>query len=683
MFLHFFVFIIVTQLWHQHLPSIATLLVQFLASSADSVRFAAASSLACLCSLPLACRTAPPLQPDQSNQIIFDVAALVRYAVEALRLSASIKLAGGTTKTPLTASYSSRSSKVASSQSPSPSCPFSVTSLSSLPQVSQIFVARGCALLLCKINRSVYEEDSLSNPGYPLLKTVVAQLTGLQPQPSGTTTSIDINSVMVREAHCDPEVRMHIAYALSYILSTMADITSQIPWGFYSLSSFTSTSSTNRISTTTSTKSPPIPGIKAERQTASTTVLPSARPPRYIVPDVLVPTLSSSQVSSSSSTSSAPSLSSVPLDLRPHSATYVILQRLFTSASDYAVDNRGDVGSWVREAMMRGLSSAIESCVRHTLPISPQLGEPTTKLPTIQWSSWITSEFLAIFVSLLLQQSAEKIDRIRKVAMEALATLLYLPQVNIKCYGDADVKPLAVLPIPWGYAIRTHLFIAADATGRALASDPTSSPSSSTSPPTLSPPPFISPLLTLLDFSNPSVVFPILGRLLSYEIYRESIVSGFIQSVGGLTDSTLKHAVAAIRSYCLEKSLGVTPSNSSSSSPGSSDTSPNSLVLAPSVLSSRFPSGCPRPTLSHAYWSELPINQTNANPSSSNSLPPLSRSADLLWLVLLNMYAHRGDARVAVPSLLTIRVLISHRAVGRLSSTETMELCDQVRFSHY
>jgi len=83
-----------------------------------------------------------------------------------------------------------------------------------------------------------------------------------------------------------------------------------------------------------------------------------------------------------------------------------VVEALLRAMGDYCVDNRGDVGSWVREAAMYG---AVEVCA--------MLGAEGDAGP-------LTPQLVSGVVGALLQNACEKMDRVRAAASVALAALL-------------------------------------------------------------------------------------------------------------------------------------------------------------------------------------------------------------------------------------------------------------------
>ena len=86
----------------------------------------------------------------------------------------------------------------------------------------------------------------------------------------------------------------------------------------------------------------------------------------------------------------------------------IILRGMLDALEDYSIDNRGDVGSWVRE-------SALICLTRLTLHLSRRsFGECV-----------LTEDDMGNLIAALLKQCLEKVDKIRLVAGNMLGFLLY------------------------------------------------------------------------------------------------------------------------------------------------------------------------------------------------------------------------------------------------------------------
>lgn len=110
-----------------------------------------------------------------------------------------------------------------------------------------------------------------------------------------------------------------------------------------------------------------------------------------------------------------------------------VMQCLFKALEDYSVDNRGDVGSWVREAAIIGLEKcSYILCQRGSLCYERGLDEiksselhkkETTEDSQVQL---YFDETLAInLIGGLVKQAVEKMDKIRELAAKVIQRILY------------------------------------------------------------------------------------------------------------------------------------------------------------------------------------------------------------------------------------------------------------------
>ena len=98
-----------------------------------------------------------------------------------------------------------------------------------------------------------------------------------------------------------------------------------------------------------------------------------------------------------------------------HSLSNKILQMYFRGLEDYSVDHRGDVGSWIREASMQGLRTMVPIVARLDHHLSPSQAN----------QRYLSDKDHTQVLAKLLQQSVEKIDRIRGAAATAMVAILY------------------------------------------------------------------------------------------------------------------------------------------------------------------------------------------------------------------------------------------------------------------
>ncbi|KAL8235656.1 hypothetical protein R6Q59_016737 [Mikania micrantha] len=116
-----------------------------------------------------------------------------------------------------------------------------------------------------------------------------------------------------------------------------------------------------------------------------------------------------------------------------------VMQSLFNALEDYSVDNRGDVGSWVRTAAMNGL----EKCT-YILSKSDKLDGN---------ESLFDANIATNLVGGLVKQAVEKMDRLREVAAKTLQRILnstqfYFPRfiqlLKFGCYSKYVMSGLVI-----------------------------------------------------------------------------------------------------------------------------------------------------------------------------------------------------------------------------------------------
>lgn len=99
-----------------------------------------------------------------------------------------------------------------------------------------------------------------------------------------------------------------------------------------------------------------------------------------------------------------------------------VMDTLFKALNDYAVDNRGDVGSWVREAAM----DALERCT-YILCKGDSYG------------TFFDSDIANKLVGGILKQAAEKIDKIRDIAARTLKRIIYSQNPRVQFLPHRDI----------------------------------------------------------------------------------------------------------------------------------------------------------------------------------------------------------------------------------------------------
>nr|XP_010919466.1 tubulin-folding cofactor D isoform X3 [Elaeis guineensis] len=185
-----------------------------------------------------------------------------------------------------------------------------------------------------------------------------------------------------------------------------------------------------------------------------------------------------------------------------------VMQTLFKALDDYAVDNRGDVGSWVREAAMDALERCTYLlCKRDSVGSMKALG--VEHPPKMHDHDLVRDTAHPLFDAKLAtdllggiaKQAVEKIDKIRDVAAKTLQKILYNQNCFVPC-------------IPHREALEN-----------------------------------IIPRDTDLKWGVPSVSYPRLVQLLRISCYSRSVLSGLVISTGGLQESLQRTSVTALLDY--------------------------------------------------------------------------------------------------------------------------------------
>lgn len=197
---------------------------------------------------------------------------------------------------------------------------------------------------------------------------------------------------------------------------------------------------------------------------------------------------------------------------------------LLVCLDDYATDNRGDVGSWVREAAMVGLEAMLH------------------KLARMQQASPDAVVFLPLLSArvfpALLKQSVEKIDRVREKAGQIFFRLLWSGAAPAAAIGVA-ANAVEIPFIPARDELRARFPFTSAASGTSASARSVREDKS-------------------VDWSSPSQTFPLLVPLLALPLspsephvypYHRSLLSGLLISVGGLTESVVKSSSEAFLAY--------------------------------------------------------------------------------------------------------------------------------------
>lgn len=184
-----------------------------------------------------------------------------------------------------------------------------------------------------------------------------------------------------------------------------------------------------------------------------------------------------------------------------------VMLSLFKALDDYSVDNRGDVGSWVREAAMEGL----ETCT-YILCIKDSKGkshgvESVSERPNNdvadnnQVVSFFDANLATNVIGGIAKQAVEKMDKIREAAAKVLQRILYN-------------KAIFIPFIPYRENLEE-----------------------------------IVPNETDLKWGVPTFSYQRFVQLLWFSCYSRSVLSGLVISIGGLQDSLRKASISALLKY--------------------------------------------------------------------------------------------------------------------------------------
>lgn len=179
-----------------------------------------------------------------------------------------------------------------------------------------------------------------------------------------------------------------------------------------------------------------------------------------------------------------------------------IMTTLLKALDDYSVDNRGDVGSWVREAAMDGLERCTYIlCKRDSIGRIDSALELERSADNNQLHSLFDANLATSIVGGICKQAVEKMDKLREAAAKVLQRILY----NKIAY---------VQHIPHREKLED-----------------------------------IVPNVVELKWAVPTFSYPRFVQLLQFGCFSRSVLSGLVISVGGLQDSLRKASLTALLEY--------------------------------------------------------------------------------------------------------------------------------------
>ncbi|KAJ4829970.1 hypothetical protein Tsubulata_025447, partial [Turnera subulata] len=182
-----------------------------------------------------------------------------------------------------------------------------------------------------------------------------------------------------------------------------------------------------------------------------------------------------------------------------------VMAFLFKALDDYSVDNRGDAGSWVREAAIEGL----ESCTYLLCTMDSTRKSYGTESGSEISNSVVAEnnqplffyENLAItLIGGIAKQAVEKMDSIREAAVKVLQRILYNKEIFVPFIAHTEKLEDIV--------------------------------------------PNVADLKWVPTFSYPQFV-----ELLRFSCYSKPVLSGLVISIGGLQDSLRKASLSALLDY--------------------------------------------------------------------------------------------------------------------------------------
>ncbi|KAI8822570.1 armadillo-type protein [Fimicolochytrium jonesii] len=169
-----------------------------------------------------------------------------------------------------------------------------------------------------------------------------------------------------------------------------------------------------------------------------------------------------------------------------HAKYQEILRGLINGMHDYSTDSRGDVGSWVRQACILAFQQMVPLAVQYPTAIS-------------DGRAYISPEMGHQIMGEICQQSVEKIDRMRECAGNALLYLLWkVPSFDFTGRDE----------------LRSYI-----------------------------------PEETTVSWSTGAEVYPIMTNALRAATFRVRILSGLVLSIGGLSESLVRHSGSSFVSF--------------------------------------------------------------------------------------------------------------------------------------
>jgi len=179
---------------------------------------------------------------------------------------------------------------------------------------------------------------------------------------------------------------------------------------------------------------------------------------------------------------------------------------LLEGLSDYTVDERGDVGSWIRMACIRGLTTFAEVLFANAANIS-------------DFAEYLPASKYHAAVSGILRQGVERLDNVRQAAGECISRLLVL---SLPAVADSEQWRIK------GQTLMEKLFLTNG---------------------------------EIDGWKDGAWLFPRAVKLLQIEQYRKTILAGLVSTVGTKTDSMRGPVSSSVVAYA--QALPITSSDPS------------------------------------------------------------------------------------------------------------------------
>ncbi|GAB2272008.1 hypothetical protein Dimus_006833 [Dionaea muscipula] len=191
-------------------------------------------------------------------------------------------------------------------------------------------------------------------------------------------------------------------------------------------------------------------------------------------------------------------------DMAPlfHFIKDVVMQSLFDSLDDYSVDNRGDVGSWVREAALDGLERCTYIlCKRDAKNSQIQFeGDQVSDNDVVNVHLFDT-EIAVKLIGGIVKQGVEKMDKLREAAARVLCRILHNKEIFVPFLRHRQ-KLEEIVSNEEG-----------------------------------------------LNWAEPTFSYPRFVQILGLSCYRRFVLSGLVIAVGGLQESLRKASLTALLDY--------------------------------------------------------------------------------------------------------------------------------------